>query len=106
MLDTDLELQQYFGTSNEFIKSLNQNCTTDSVNVGRRFPEEETLLLASCNYEIGTKWGKEVSEYFIIQAYYLMHLSSINNALLFSVYASRLASCMVLYVKMFTPDSY
>jgi len=60
MLDTDLELQQYVGTSNEFIKSLNQKGTADSVTVGRTFPEEETLLLASCNYEIGTKWGKEV----------------------------------------------
>ncbi|XP_014510828.1 cellulose synthase-like protein G2 [Vigna radiata var. radiata] len=58
--DTDLELQQYVGTSNEFIKSLNQNCTTDSVTVGRTLPLKETLLLASCNYEIGTEWGKEV----------------------------------------------
>ncbi|TKY51840.1 Cellulose synthase protein G2 [Spatholobus suberectus] len=58
--DTDLELQQYVGASNEFIKSLKQNCTPDSITVGHTLPEEEISLLASCNYEIGTKWGKEV----------------------------------------------
>ncbi|XP_027367287.1 cellulose synthase-like protein G2 [Abrus precatorius] len=58
--DTDLELQQYVGTSNEFIKSLEQNCIPDSVTVGDILPKEEILHLASCNYEIGTKWGKEV----------------------------------------------
>ncbi|KAJ1383934.1 Nucleotide-diphospho-sugar transferase [Sesbania bispinosa] len=58
--DTDLELRQYFGTSNEFIKSLKQNCTSNLVTVGHTLVKEETLLLASCNYEIGTKWGKEV----------------------------------------------
>ncbi|KAK7278504.1 hypothetical protein RJT34_23534 [Clitoria ternatea] len=55
--DTDLELQQYVGTSKEFIKSLNQNYTEDSLI--HTLPEE-TLHLASCNYETGTKWGKEV----------------------------------------------
>ncbi|KAK7391644.1 hypothetical protein VNO78_20061 [Psophocarpus tetragonolobus] len=58
--DTDLEIQQYVGTSNEFIKSLNQNCTLYSATVGHTLPREEILHLASCNYEIGTKWGKEV----------------------------------------------
>ncbi|KAL2325071.1 hypothetical protein Fmac_024129 [Flemingia macrophylla] len=58
--DTNLELQQYVGTSNEFIKSLKQNCTPDSVTVRHPLPQEETLLLASCNYETGTKWGQEV----------------------------------------------
>ncbi|XP_061356803.1 cellulose synthase-like protein G2 [Gastrolobium bilobum] len=58
--DTDLELRQYFGTFNEFIKSLKQNCTPNVVSVGHTLPKEETLILASCNYEIGTKWGKEV----------------------------------------------
>ncbi|KAG4983757.1 hypothetical protein AAZX31_10G179000 [Glycine max] len=57
---TDLELRQYVGTSNGFIKSLKQHCTPDSDTVGHTLPEEETLLLASCNYEIGTEWGKEV----------------------------------------------
>jgi len=69
MLDTDLELQQYVGKSNEFIKSLNQNCNTDSVTVGRTLPLKETLLLASCDYEIETQWGKEVWGYFTIQSY-------------------------------------
>ncbi|KAK7343998.1 hypothetical protein VNO77_13180 [Canavalia gladiata] len=59
--DTDLELQLYVGTSNKFIKSLEQNWRTpDSVSVGHTLPEEEILLLASCDYEIGTKWGAEV----------------------------------------------
>ena len=63
MLDTDVELQEYFGTSNKFIKSLKQNCTPDLVTGGNALPDEETLLLASCNYEIGTKWGKEVRRF-------------------------------------------
>ncbi|PNX99676.1 cellulose synthase-like protein g2-like, partial [Trifolium pratense] len=58
--DTDFELQEYVGTSNEFIKSLKQNSTPNIVNVGSALPIEETLILASCNYENGTKWGIEV----------------------------------------------
>lgn len=65
MLDTDLGLQQYFGTSNELIKSLKQNYTPYLVNGDHALPEEETLFLASCNYEIGTKWGKEVSGFYV-----------------------------------------
>ncbi|XP_004495306.1 cellulose synthase-like protein E1 [Cicer arietinum] len=58
--DTDFELQEYVGTSNEFIKSLKQKDSTNLVTVGSELPVQETLLLASCNYETGTKWGKEV----------------------------------------------
>lgn len=58
--DTDSKLQEYVGTSNEFIKSLKQNCSPNIVTDGNALPIKETLLLASCNYEIGSKWGKEV----------------------------------------------
>lgn len=58
--DTDFKLQEYVGTSNEFIKSLKQNCSPNIVTDGNALPIKETLLLTSCNYEIGTKWGKEV----------------------------------------------
>jgi len=58
--DTDSKLQEYVGISNEFIKSLKQNCSPNIVTDGNALPIKETLLLASCNYEIGTKWGKEV----------------------------------------------
>jgi hypothetical protein len=63
--DTDFELQKYIGTSNEFIKSLKKNCTPNLVNVGSALPIEETLILASCNYENGTKWGTEVYIFYI-----------------------------------------
>jgi len=108
MLATDLELRQYVGTSNGFIKSLKQHCTPDSDTVGHTLPEEETLLLASCNYEIGTEWGKEVCIFYdpMSKHIFLINLSNILNALLFLVYATRLDSCMVQYVKMFTLDSH
>lgn len=64
MLDTDFELQEYVGTSNEFIKSLKQKDSTNLVTVGSELPVQETLLLASCNYETGTKWGKEVCIFY------------------------------------------
>ncbi|XP_057748259.1 cellulose synthase-like protein G2 [Arachis stenosperma] len=58
---TDLtQLKEYFGSSNEFIKSLTQNYTSDSASGGNALLEGETHLLASCEYEINTKWGQEV----------------------------------------------
>ncbi|XP_028780663.1 cellulose synthase-like protein G2 [Neltuma alba] len=58
---TDLmELRQYFGSSNEFIKSLNQNYISAITEPGGHALLQETRLLASCDYEIGTKWGQEV----------------------------------------------
>ncbi|KAI4317977.1 hypothetical protein L6164_025795 [Bauhinia variegata] len=58
--DTNLpELQMHYGSSNEFIKSLNQNYRKDLVNGGHGILEE-THLLASCHYEVSTKWGQEV----------------------------------------------
>ncbi|QHO57321.1 uncharacterized protein DS421_3g81300 [Arachis hypogaea] len=73
MLGTELEPQQQFDTSNKLIKSLKQhNFTPDLVNGGKALPNEETLLLASCNYETNTKWGQERVRR-IIPPHYLMH---------------------------------
>ncbi|WJX46010.1 hypothetical protein P8452_32849 [Trifolium repens] len=54
-----LQLQEYFGSSNRFIKSLAQNYTSAFLS-GRNTLLQEPHLLASCRYEIGTKWGKTV----------------------------------------------
>lgn len=54
-----LQLREYFGSSNEFIKSLAQNYTRVFF-PGRNTLLEEPHLLASCRYETGTKWGQDV----------------------------------------------
>ncbi|XP_019423863.1 PREDICTED: cellulose synthase-like protein G1 isoform X2 [Lupinus angustifolius] len=54
-----LQLKDYFGSSNEFIKSLNQNYTSNFAS-SQHTRLEEGHLLASCKYEIDSKWGKEV----------------------------------------------
>ncbi|XP_027348343.1 cellulose synthase-like protein G2 [Abrus precatorius] len=54
-----LQLKENFGSSNEFIRSHTQNYTSDLVSVHNALLEEPNLL-ASCEYEIDTKWGKEV----------------------------------------------
>ncbi|PNY04313.1 cellulose synthase-like protein g2-like [Trifolium pratense] len=57
---TDMQkLQEYFGSSNEFIKSLAQNYTSGFLS-GRNTLLQEPHLLASCRYEIGTKWGQDI----------------------------------------------
>ncbi|CAL0313493.1 unnamed protein product [Lupinus luteus] len=53
-----LHLKDYFGSSNEFIKSLNQNYTSNFAS-SLQTSLEEAHLLASCKYEIDSKWGKE-----------------------------------------------
>ncbi|KAK7252118.1 hypothetical protein RIF29_35852 [Crotalaria pallida] len=53
------QLRDYFGSSNELIKSLNQNYTSNFVS-RQHISLEEAHLLASCKYEIGSKWGQEV----------------------------------------------
>lgn len=55
-----LPLQEYFGSSNEFINSLTQN-DTSVFSSGQNTLLEEPHLLVSCRYEIGTKWGQDVS---------------------------------------------
>ncbi|MCI14086.1 cellulose synthase-like protein G2-like, partial [Trifolium medium] len=53
-----LQLPEYFGSSNEFVKSLAQNYTS-ALFSGQNTLHQETHLLASCRYEIGTKWGQD-----------------------------------------------
>ncbi|KAL2321115.1 hypothetical protein Fmac_030084 [Flemingia macrophylla] len=65
MSGTDLlQLKEYFGTSNEFIKSLTQNYIRDLA-FGKNTLLEEPHLLASCEYEIGSKWGQEESRLLV-----------------------------------------
>lgn len=59
-----LQLREYFGSSSEFIKSLTKNYTSDLPS-GWNALLEEPHLLASCRYEIGSKWGQEVSRLYI-----------------------------------------
>ncbi|KAK7268725.1 hypothetical protein RIF29_21433 [Crotalaria pallida] len=82
--DTNLELRQSFGASNELIKSLKQNYTPYLVTSEHASPEEETLLLASCNYENGTKWGKEVGFLYgtvceDVHTSFIMHCNGWNS---------------------------
>lgn len=73
MLDTDLiKHQEYFGSSNEFIKSLKQNSASSNWETSGHILSEVTQRLASCNYELGTKWGQEVSTPF------RLHVTNIN----------------------------
>ncbi|XP_028762335.1 cellulose synthase-like protein G2 [Neltuma alba] len=57
-----VQLQQQFGSSNEFIKSLSKNYTPHlvSVTTAHESLQQDIKLLASCNYETSTKWGQEV----------------------------------------------
>ncbi|KAI3703287.1 hypothetical protein L1987_73243 [Smallanthus sonchifolius] len=63
------ELKQSFGSSNEFIKSLH-NKRDAKLECGKALCDEllqEAKLLASCEYENDTKWGKEVGfRYFTV----------------------------------------
>ena len=58
--DIDLnQLNEYYGSSNEFIKSIYRSYKPN-------FPSTESLqnevqLLASCSYDKDTKWGQEAS---------------------------------------------
>lgn len=57
------ELKESFGSSNELIKSLN-NKWNPNVECGKALSDEllqEAKLLASCEYENDTTWGKEAS---------------------------------------------
>lgn len=71
MLDSDLmKLEEYFGSSNEFLKSLSQNYISSNMRTDEHALQVETQLLASCNYEIGTKWGQEVTNYTVNFMFY------------------------------------
>ncbi|XP_058200564.1 cellulose synthase-like protein G2 isoform X3 [Rhododendron vialii] len=56
-----MELKQYFGPSNEFIKSFGRHYKPkDHQHSSSVTLMKETQYLASCAYENETKWGKEV----------------------------------------------
>ncbi|KAI8566398.1 hypothetical protein RHMOL_Rhmol02G0037100 [Rhododendron molle] len=57
-----MELKQYFGPSNEFIKSFGRHYKPkDHQHSSSVTLMKETQYLASCAYENETKWGKEAS---------------------------------------------
>ncbi|VVA37645.1 PREDICTED: cellulose synthase, partial [Prunus dulcis] len=55
-----MKLRQSFGPSNEFIKSLHQKKKPDMLIHRKKALLNEAQLLASCAFENGTEWGKEV----------------------------------------------
>ncbi|KAM0972298.1 hypothetical protein ACFX2J_019871 [Malus domestica] len=57
-----MKLRQYFGPSNQFIKSLRQIKKPDHMFIQRNNAQpNESPLLASYAYEDGTKWGEEAN---------------------------------------------
>ncbi|KAG5560311.1 hypothetical protein RHGRI_003564 [Rhododendron griersonianum] len=57
-----MELKQYFGPSNEFIKSFGRHYKPkDHQHSSSVILMKETQFLASCAYENETKWGEEAS---------------------------------------------
>ncbi|XP_052727332.1 cellulose synthase-like protein G1 isoform X2 [Vigna angularis] len=66
-----LQQKDQFGSSNEFGSSLDRDYTSESVSDQKHTLLEESHLLASCNYEIGTKWGEEVGflYYSVVEDY-------------------------------------
>ncbi|XP_047955018.1 cellulose synthase-like protein G1 [Salvia hispanica] len=67
------QLKEYYGSSNEFIKSIYRsykpNYPTNSL-------QKEVQLLASCSYDNGTKWGQEVGyRYFTVVEDYFTGLN-------------------------------
>ncbi|KAJ8441745.1 hypothetical protein Cgig2_009174 [Carnegiea gigantea] len=68
-----------FGSSNEFLKSLNQNDKSDAMKGREPSPAllKEAHFLASCTYEKGTKWGDKasaISTHLITQLYLVKNL--------------------------------
>lgn len=60
------EFKHNFGISNEFIKSLRRNYNPTLTDDHGNFTGallEEAKLVASCAYEVDTKWGKEASSF-------------------------------------------
>ncbi|KAG6393396.1 hypothetical protein SASPL_147637 [Salvia splendens] len=57
-------LKEYYGSSNDFIKSISKiyrpNYPTNALLTDVAL-QKEVQLLASCSYDIGTKWGQEAS---------------------------------------------
>ena len=59
-----IQLRQWFGHSNELLRTLPSDYKCNIVDNGLQsngLLQQEAHLLASCNYEKGTKWGKQAS---------------------------------------------
>ncbi|XP_042026830.1 cellulose synthase-like protein G3 [Salvia splendens] len=64
------QLKEYYGSSNDFIKSIPKiyrpNYPTNALLTNEAL-QKEVQLVASCSYDIGTKWGQEVGyRYFAV----------------------------------------
>ncbi|KAA8527737.1 hypothetical protein F0562_035394 [Nyssa sinensis] len=72
--DIDIkELKQTFGSSNEFVKSVNPKYRPDIINGEEcsKVFQQEAQFLASCTYEKHTKWGEEVGFLYCLVEDYL-----------------------------------
>lgn len=57
-----IQRRQWFGNSNELLKTLRPDYKCNAKNgVQSNGLLQEAHFLASCNYETGTKWGKQAS---------------------------------------------
>ncbi|XP_047950683.1 cellulose synthase-like protein E1 [Salvia hispanica] len=60
------QLNEYYGSSNEFIKSIYRSYKMNFSSTDESM-QKEVQLLASCSYDKGTKWGQEVGyRYFAV----------------------------------------
>ncbi|XXG74467.1 hypothetical protein AAC387_Pa07g3178 [Persea americana] len=61
-----IQRRQWFGHSNELLRTLRSDYKCNIVENGLQSNGllQEAHLLASCNYEKGTKWGKQVGFYY------------------------------------------
>ncbi|KAJ8631219.1 hypothetical protein MRB53_024542 [Persea americana] len=60
-----IQSRQWFGSSNELLKTLRPDYKCNAENgVQSNGLLQEAHFLASCNYETGTKWGKQVGFFY------------------------------------------
>ncbi|KAL8525090.1 hypothetical protein ACS0TY_014630 [Phlomoides rotata] len=68
LIQNDGDFNKYFGPSKELINSVNnKNYKPNYLTFAEHTLQEEIALLASCNYDNDTKWGKEARfRYFAV----------------------------------------
>ncbi|KAI8009677.1 Cellulose synthase-like protein G2 [Camellia lanceoleosa] len=86
--DVDImKCKRYFGSSNDFIKSLGQHYKPNHSDFSNAMLFKETQILASCDYENQTKWGKEVGFlYFSVVEDYFTDFINLHGKGWISVY--------------------
>ncbi|XP_028064875.1 cellulose synthase-like protein G2 [Camellia sinensis] len=86
--DVDImKRKQCFGSSNDFIKSLDRHYKPNHSNFSNTMLFKETQILASCAYENQTKWGKEVGFlYFSVVEDYFTDFINLHGKGWISVY--------------------